>query len=125
MMSLFWIKIIGIGLLIALFLGMGIAIKSQYNKIKDLDTQVTLKTKENISLHKLIEKQNTSIIESNAKYQEIQKQLDKANEINREVRVEFRKFRDILNRKPVPTTCEEARSEMIEVGKELGEKWKK
>jgi chromosome segregation ATPase len=121
----FWIKFIAIALVVASVVGMGWTIKHQYNKIQELDVQVRLEKEKSKELLGELENQNKSIIESNAKYEEVQKQLDKANSINKEIRTEFRRFRDVLNRKPVPATCEEAKTEMLEVGKELGKKWQR
>lgn len=125
MFGLSWIKL---GIIIALavaFIGMGIAIKWQHGKINNLTVELSTEKKLTQELSRTLEKQNKSIIESNAKYEEVQKQLDKSMGINKEIRTEFRRFKTLLNKKPIPQTCEEANLEMIEVGKQLGDKWQR
>jgi septation ring formation regulator EzrA len=120
-----WIKIAFIAFFALSFIGMGWMIKYQNNKINDLTVSLKSEKQKTKELNETIDKQNKSIIESNAKYEEVQKQLDKSMEINKDIRSEFRKFKGLLNKKPIPQTCEAANTEMIEVGKQLGEKWKK
>lgn len=125
MFGLSWFKLGIIITLVIAFIGMGIGIKWQHNKINNLTVELSTEKKLTQELSGTIEKQNKSIIESNAKYEEVQKQLDKSMGINKEIRTEFRKFKNLLNKKPLPQTCEEANAEMVEVGKQLGKKWKR
>jgi len=119
-----WIKI---GLAVLLFVtisGMSIYIKMQSAKIETLDVKLKSSEAVNKKLNQTIITQNESIAVSNAKYEEVQKLLDKAAGMNAAIRKEFDNVKKEINKKPIPQTCEEANAELINTGKVLGEKWK-
>jgi len=120
-----WIKIGAAALIVAMISGMSIYIKIQASKIETLDAKLKSSEVVNKTLNQTIISQNESIAISNAKYEEVQKQLDKASGMNVVIRKEFDKIKKEINKKPIPQTCEEANKELIETGKVLGEKWKK
>lgn len=115
---------IGIAILVIIAL-MGFYIKHQTNTIAELKSSYQISEQNNKTLNETIIKQNESIAISNAKYEEVQKQLDKANTLNKNLAKGFKNLRDDINNKPIAQTCDEAVSEMVSVGKKVGAKWKK
>ena len=120
-----WIKIGAAALLVITISGMSIYIKMQSAKIETLDVKLKSSEAVNKKLNQTIIAQNESIAVSNAKYEEVQKLLDKASGMNAAIRKEFDNVKKEINKKPIPQTCEEANKELINTGKVLGEKWKK
>jgi len=120
-----WIKIGAAALLVITISGMSIYIKMQSAKIETLDIKLKSSEAVNKKLNQTIIAQNESIAVSNAKYEEVQKLLDKASGMNAAIRKEFAGIKNEINKKPVPQTCEAANQELINTGKVLGEKWKK
>ena len=119
-----WIKIGAAALLVITISGMSIYIKMQSAKIETLDVKLKSSEAVNKKLNQTIIAQNESIAVSNAKYEEVQKLLDKAAGMNAAIRKEFDNVKKEINKKPIPQTCEEANAELINTGKVLGEKWK-
>lgn len=119
------IKLIVVGITVAAFVGMGAYIKYQSGEIDNLSTKLELSERTVTTLNDSIIDQNASIQQSNAKYEEVQKQLNEANKQNKKLIDSFKTLKDGLGNKPVPQTCEEAKIEMLETGKELVKKWKK
>lgn len=119
------IKMVLVGIVVATFVSMGAYIKYQSGEIDNLSTKLELSERTVTTLNESIVDQNTSIQQSNAKYEEVQKQLDEANKQNKKLIDSFKTLKDGLGNKPVPQTCEAARIEMLETGKELVKKWKR
>lgn len=122
--SLTTIKLAVAGVVLVLLTGMGLYIKYQSHKIDTLTTNLKTSEANNKILNTSILEQNKSIAVSNAKYEEVQKQLTEANGLNKALAKEFKVIKDELGKKPVPTTCEEAVSEMVQTSKKIGAKWK-
>ena len=120
-----WFKIVGIGLILIILSSTILYIQLQKSKIESLQSQLKSSETVNAILNDTIRQQNESINISNAKYEEVQKQLNASAKFNDTIRQEFKSLRKDLNKKPVPATCEEANQEMINTGKVLSEKWKK
>lgn len=120
-----WFKVgVAIAVVVA-FLGMGLYIKYQGAKIETLSTKLETSEINNKRLNMTILSQNASIIASNKQHEEVQKQLNEANGLNKALVKEFKVIKDEIKKKPVPATCEAARQEMIQTGKVIGESWKK
>lgn len=104
--------------------GMGLYIKYQSAKLEAVSVKLETSELNNKQLNATITAQNEAIIASNKKYEQVQKQLNEANGLNKAITKEFKILKQKLNKKPVPQSCEEARQEMISVGKAIGKKWK-
>jgi len=102
---------------------LGWYVNHQDNVIDDLNGQIAVSENNNNTLNDRIISQNESIKVANAKYIVIQHQLDAANGQNRALAKEINKLRVDINDKPVPATCKEATSEMIQTGKGIGAQW--
>lgn len=120
-----WFKLAGVGLILIALSGTYLYIQLQKSKIESLQSQLKSSETVNAILNEFIRQQNESINISNAKYEEVQKQLNASAKFNDTIRQEFKSLRKEINKNPVPTTCEEANQEMINTGKVLSEKWKK
>lgn len=121
------INMIKIGIAIAavvIIAGMGLYIKYQGAKLEAVSVKLQTSELNNKKLNDTIIAQNKAIIASNKKYEEVQKQLTEANGLNKALSKEFKALKQSITKKPVPQTCEEARQEMISVGKAIGKKWK-
>lgn len=104
--------------------GMGLYIKYQAAKLEAVSVKLETSELNNKQLNNTITMQNEAIIASNKKYDQVQKQLTEANGLNKALSKEFKALKQSINKNPVPQTCEEARVEMISVGKAIGKKWK-
>lgn len=120
-----WFKLAGVGLILIVLSGTFLYIQLQKSKIESLQSQLKSSETVNAILNDTIRQQNESINISNAKYEEVQKQLNASAKFNDTIRQEFKSLRKEINKNPVPATCEEANQEMINTGKVLSEKWKK
>ena len=120
-----WFKIGFVVSILVSFLGMGLFIKHLETKVETLTTNLKTSEDNNKTLNDTIISQNTSILVANAKYEEVQKQITEANNLNKALTKEFKVIKTSLKDKPIPKTCEEATKEMVETGKKIGAKWQK
>lgn len=120
-----YMKAAVIGLVLISLIGMGLYIKYQSGTIETLETKLSTSENNVKMLNAQIVGQNQSIAASNAKYEEVQQQLNAANSLNKTLANKFGELKDDLKNKPIPRTCEEANQEMIQHGKDLGKLWKR
>lgn len=113
---------IGLAILVVL---MGMYIKMLSSQISELETKLQTSEETNKTLNSTIESQNKSIIESNAKFETVQKQLTEANGLNKALTREFKGIKEDIKNRPIPKTCDEAVVEMVDTGRKVGKKWKK
>lgn len=118
-------KIIAIALVIAAIGGMILYIKMQAAQLESAERMLVQSEENNKLLNDRIRTQNTSIRESNEKFELVQDLLDKSITNNAKVAEQVNKIRKDLKSQPIPDTCEAATAEMIDHSKKVMQVWKR
>lgn len=118
-------KLIGAAVLAVVISIMAVTIYIMSNRIETLNSSLAASEANNKVLNTTIENQNSKIIEANAKFEQVQKQLHIANGTNRKLAESFKELKGDINSRPLPKDCGAAISEMIDTGKKVQKTWKK